>query len=737
MLYRLNSRIRLLFSRKNGNYLPKFDEVLIRPSAGNPAGLGQSDETSLVDWFREREHHFFVGWREIPQLAKALSEQSPESKYRICNCAEAYMTKGLPIYAHMGPSLGPDFWSSLKLGPNRDILYPVRPHRFGFAPVLSQALLFGFDAVEIFEHLIDDWMAAATSKRSKWSYTSNLVVIYRLVALSWSAQFIAALDNDQADSLLAKIIRIIHADIRFLSPRLGDSYPNNHLLADYFAGWFISFVYPEFVQNKEFSGYEVKWINELERQFYDDGGSFEHSVHYHELGCELAVMYWLLKRENGEELAPQVANRITAMIRFQAALADGHPHPFLIGDTTQDPMLPLAPDGDGAGPLLHEIYRNWVEPAGAPVLGENRDQLSAYWVLAGKRAQPIAKIGKVEKFEVFPSAGFFRFAQDQSEFLFRTGVAPDTAISPGHMSSDLLSLYWRHNGQEVLTTPGTYSYKFNKVGAVNYRDHMMSRHAISGLNIADEDPLGALRGDFRDNDSGTRVETRFLSDPSIGAWCEGTVSSPTIYDEYVRGVVDILGSYFLVYDITPRTDRPLNAHIGWQFGPEITLETTDSVLRAQHPAGTVAICNSGEGLGELQIAQGSVRPCLGWVAPRYGEVTPAPYAYYPVKARAPILAFLMLDEPLQKYPAISVAILSSGLISFEITGNGLCDRVLLNRGGAGVAPADDMPGFDGSLLVIQETAGRLALMGLGIKTIDWPAQDLHWRSPAGRANIKL
>jgi hypothetical protein len=40
-------------------------------------------------------------------------------------------------------------------------------------------------------------------------------------------------------------------------------------------------------------------LTELGRQIYLDGTSFEHSVHYHELACEMALSYLLLSRRNG------------------------------------------------------------------------------------------------------------------------------------------------------------------------------------------------------------------------------------------------------------------------------------------------------------------------------------------------------------------------------------------------------------------------------------------------------
>lgn len=105
----------------------------------------------------------------------------------------------------------------------------------------------------------DDTLPAILATLERWithvdtgdgvadAYFSNLVVIYRLVAISWAAPSIfcsARREGRIAAAVCLRLFQILAADIQHLQPRLGRSVSNNHLLADRFAAWFVAACYP-------------------------------------------------------------------------------------------------------------------------------------------------------------------------------------------------------------------------------------------------------------------------------------------------------------------------------------------------------------------------------------------------------------------------------------------------------------------------------------------------------------
>ena len=117
-------------------------------------------------------------------------------------------------------------------------------------------------------------------------------------------------------------------------------YPNNHLLADWFAGWYIQQLVPEFLAHPEHD-YEQLFRAEFLRQTYADGGNFEHSAHYHEFACEMGVAYLLLCRQQGRHPDAGIEIRIDRLLALQSALTGPHCHPLAYGNAVEDTLFPL------------------------------------------------------------------------------------------------------------------------------------------------------------------------------------------------------------------------------------------------------------------------------------------------------------------------------------------------------------------------------------------------------------
>ena len=167
--------------------------------------------------------------------------------------------------------------------------------------------------------------------------------------------------------------------VNFLTPRLGDAHPNNHLLADYFTGWFIHNQFSVLVaKDVSFAQYEQKFQQELLNQYYPDGGNFEHAMHYHEHGSEMVMIFCLLSDKSNIEQV--VLKRIKRIMQFQLKLMSDENCAWELGDTTEDTLLPLDNSTGWSLGTLKQVYQHYF---GKGVELTNRQVLThkAFWLL--------------------------------------------------------------------------------------------------------------------------------------------------------------------------------------------------------------------------------------------------------------------------------------------------------------------------------------------------------------------
>ena len=335
------------------------------------------------------------------------------------------------------------------------------------------------------ESILEGWMNTVSSQGCRPAYQSNLVVIQRIVALFWTGLIVAANLSKTSTSVLHSLARIIASDIEFLRPRLGSSVANNHLLADRFGEWFIfSLVHERNSRADERIVTELAFAQELCRQSHEDGTSFEHSSHYHEVAVEMASFYVFFSRAQGCSVRPDVANRLRKMLEFQTAIAGNQDTIFAFGNAVEDPILPLDDDNQwGAGSwrlLLSQPSRSQAK------LTTDTTHQRAFWLSALSANEPLKSADVIDQstppIQCFDDGGFVVIDDDLSDIhlVFRTGPSPDSEIYGGHMHSDLLSLVASHHGHPVLVDPGTYSYRLNESDPVVWRRYFAGPDAHNG-----------------------------------------------------------------------------------------------------------------------------------------------------------------------------------------------------------------------------------------------------------------
>lgn len=524
--------------------------------------------------------------------------------------------------------LGAGFdWSGRKLTGHR--LYALRAHRFGFLPLCTLALARAPELAPKLEATLDGWQRHGDDG-GRLAYFSNLVVIQRLLACLSARAILSGLADPasaRAAALADRLEEIVRVDAQFLRPRLGAAFANNHLLADRFAGWLLA-AGARGLADPATCGAARAFEAELLAQTLADGCSFEHSTHYHELVSEFAVLFRAIRERNGLPLDPDVEERISGMLRFQRALAGMGPEFVDLGDCAEDPILPL-----NLNP--HETKRA-LTASESTVAGGVKGQFLAAVGAAGAALEPGEADDAVRGFD---SGGYVFQPRPDGLTLFRTGPAPGTQLTPGHMHSSFLSLYRQVGADILLAAPGTYSYQGAGDG---WRGYFAGRRSRSALSADGWEPLAPITRNFRRNDSGLRVVTDHAACDRAAA-SQGTIVDAHGRAVLTRGLVDLGGGAELVFDVVPGADLLGDRQVVWQFGAAVAAVVRDGSVRARLAGRTFAL-SAYPAPAAVRLLRGACDPPGGWVSPAYGWKVPAPQAVFDYPATQAFMLTVIAPE---------------------------------------------------------------------------------------------
>ena len=600
-----------------------------------------------------------------------------------------------------------------------DILVPVHVHRFGFAPCL--ALGAGVDEARAlrFRSLLEDWTDFAGTN-VRFPFVSNFVVIQRLLACAWAFAFLTRADSKPAIDCRRLLLKIIGQDIKFLLPRLGDSYPNNHLLLDRWAAWFIALMYPELQRIPiDLKQLESAWFGELFRQTYADGGSVEHSIYYHGLASEMAAAYLLLSIANGRTVPGEVRGRIGQILRLQALLSGSDGQAPDIGDRGDEPLFSLDNGTLANAASLREVYRALFAPHIRSVENDRPAIALAYWLLGGMLQPPPERPEEI-RFAEFPHSGLALFIDDResTRCVFRTGPTDESKFLPGHAHADLMSVTLVCRGTPLLVDPGTYSYRFRidptTATGVNWRNYFAGPHAHNGLIFGSKNPLGPLTGDFRTRATLPTIRHVASKCSEDLAFLEAEMASSEHYPGLRRGVIHLAGAGFIIYNEISNPPSDDSLKFAFQLAPGCEINTVTAAHLLLRKEKTEAAFAWSDGIESADVAFGSERPTHGWVSMRYGERTSAPQLLFNAIRPGQISAFAILLHGTHDGTLIECQQPSQHSRCFKIRSGDFLDYVLLNVGPVESAIKAWNVSFVGRLVWIRISSSRRP----GIRWID-------------------
>lgn len=639
-------------------------------------------KTLIVKHFRNRSiPRFFMSRTEAISLAEAISASHPE-------CGVSALSAGRAIlkpFTAVDESATQRLWRSPPLGPGRDKLAWHKPHQLPWAAHLARAQVYGLDTGDELQQSFTSWTRATDGIRNSPAYADALIVVHRGVNLTWALHFLAA-SKSQFDDLEFDMLRVLLTDVRFVYERLGQSFPNNHLLADGFFCWYVGILYPEFEGAcRWLQDGQALWERELSRQVLSDGTSFEHSVHYHEVVCEMLTAYTILSIRNGRPLPNWVMDRARNMLAFQAALGGPEARTTNIGDGFEDYLFPLD-DCNTIGSGAHrEVLRHLYQPQVRPLCASARGLERALWLTSGlPKTDTSVSDRRDGPRTTYPRGGVFVLnnEDESNRLVFRTGPVANEAVAPGHMHADLLSVNVTVDKEPILVDPGTYSYRSTPSnwprGTPPWRAHFMSPDAHNGPCIPGVDPFARGPGDFPCERPISRVHHDLLLIQELFSCVSASITGDSPYRGHVRTVVHVNREYWIVVDLFPNEQRD-TMFLSYQCAFSANVETVDE-RSYRIFLGDASLGLTTANLGGASVLCGQTTPPAGWVSERYGTLQVAPcLRFRPLAGHGPTVT--VLTPGAAQLPALTLSQDTPGILRLDVAIGSTVDVVALSLAG--------------------------------------------------------
>lgn len=603
--------------------------------------LNAAGSTSFSQAFRdggwagylaERQDH---GQRVFPQLVgeprerlQALKQELPAVWQEIAQRAEEFAADTFYPFEGQKAVLGEDFtWTSFPRW-NDDVIPILEVATLQHLPILAQAYL-GTDDPRYLNALrrhLESFIAQNPVDNSV-NWAATMEVSMRLYSLLWTQALLAR--EPRAAELLPVLMRTMYAHARFVADTMDRPRKrNNHAIFAAGGLYFYCVSFPELASSAVWkSKAENRLIEELGKQYTDDGVHVEYSPTYQLALADVYLQYVVAKTTLGESVPEATLAAIHRQAEYLQVVTAPDGKVFLIADSDDHHWLRLTWD-------VYSDARPTLNLAG--LLFGNSQLLSdtgaaiweARWLLGDARfaesASPLGRPGSRQltasvRSRIFKEEGKFRI--DAGNFLLygdfgRLGHEPSFS---GHQHADLGSFVAWFEGKPVAIDPGTYTYRqFDSRQAVSWRDYLRSSMAHNVVTVDGRTQI-AVAGEFGylSWPDAALLATANDDDLALVAGYNGAYVNSGVGRNYRLFIVSKDGA--LVVDWFPHASGTHEYESSILLGVGDYDHTGDTV-RFSNPMGSVSV---GHG-ADVAVLKGSKNPLGGWMSPTYGTVLPAP-----------------------------------------------------------------------------------------------------------------
>jgi len=404
---------------------------------------------------------------------------------------------------------------------------------------------------------------------------------------------------------------------------------NNHLIAEAGALFLLGTLWPELGIGDRAAEARAVLIEEVGRQFHDDGVGAEQSPSYTAFTLEWYLLSADVAARAGDPFPKSVTKRLGEAGQFLRWIMDEGGNIPRIGDDDEGRVIATAPHAGGGyvasvvGAIAANLNRpNLAPPRVSPSLRNLYLGLPSPCVSGPKGAKTFTNGG----YSVFRR----RIAGRKAMMVMDHGPLGHLSIA-AHGHADTLSLWLHLDDQPVLVDAGTYLYH----SGGPWRDRLRGT-ALHNTLCLDDQNSSRIAGPFNWRRKAQCERIAWKSTPDETFVCgrhDGYLASHGLLHE--RQLV-AHGHGFTVSDAlvgeTPADMTPPEVEIGFLVHPDlsVTIEGATATI-ARDGEVLLRICGCG-GLG-LALYEGAEESARGWYSDQFGSKRPAPQLVF--KAQDP------------------------------------------------------------------------------------------------------
>lgn len=606
---------------------------------------GVSGAPELLDRFRARVSQGpFEAFHDLEATVRAALEHWPDDREDVTAQANAVSAGRFPLLGYDALDFGTPIdwsldpvnglradsvhWSKVPyLDPSQvgdhKIVWELNRHQYFVR--LGQAYVLTGDKrwAELFVAHASAWMETNPPKIGI-NWTSSLEVAFRAISWIWALHFFR--DSPAlTPEFFARLVAHLRAHGRHVEQYISTSFsPNTHLTGEALGLVYLGTFLPELEEATRWRRRGREWLmGATDFQILDDGGYFEHSLHYHRYTVDFYVHLWLLSVGSEEGVDPRLAPLLERMTEHLVSVTRADGSLALVGDDDGGKFVFLdsrpvfdARSAISSAALLLE-REDWLELAGTP-------SAELLWLFGPSR---VARVTATSEEDVawppstsHPDVGLHVMrggSSDSGEDFAVIRCGPPAGLSGGHSHADQLALDLTLDGIPLLVDPGTASYMDQR-----NREWFRSTAAHNTLS-ADGRSSYEPKGPFGWSDRPPGVLDDFARLGVID-YFSGRLNWPASGDtpnrnglEHHRAVMYVRDAYWVVLDRWRSAAEPESVRLNFQFAPGLRTVGRGAVVE-------VSDASSADVARVTALTPGTWSEAEGRVAPVYGHIEAAP-----------------------------------------------------------------------------------------------------------------
>jgi hypothetical protein len=468
------------------------------------------------------------------------------------------------------------------------------------------------------------WLAA-NPPLTGVNWASALELAFRAIAWTWAIELFADETVASEPPWLVDLLTGLDVQLRQIERNLSWYFsPNTHLLGEALALYVCGRTWPELRDGARWArtGGGIL-LGEIDRQVLPDGVHAERSTHYHRYALDFYLLALVTARltadHDREGPLAVVAYRMATALR---RLTDAAGRVPLIGDDDGGELFPVAGHApDDVRPTLA-----WAASLlDRPELATGPAPEAALWLTTATEAASPGRTSPAIPETVSPeTSGYHVSRRNDSLLVFDAGA--HGFMNAGHAHSDALAITLNAGVHRLLVDPGTGTYTMDPA----LRDRFRSSQSHNTVTV-DGRSQSVPRGPFHwahAAEGRTEREVRGTTFDFFHATTDAY--APLVHERLVFATGE--GSW-IVADRLAGEGRH-RASVYWHVDPEWT------VLLDGHGGWTLTHGTGAEARlmipdVPVDVFHGDTVPGLGWVAPIYGRLVPAPTLRGTVEHTAP------------------------------------------------------------------------------------------------------